>query len=289
MAALRSFTGEETVYKINRVISGAILAAVCLTASNSMAQDASSPPMNKEDMRKMLQRTITRNPADAAKLAPKPVPSASVNAPAKPALANDSASFGNGAPDALDIDGNIIQFKDVDLDKFIESMAGLIQKNFDLDDKVKGKVTLIANEPISREMAYPLLESILQARGFTLVPTLDGQLIRIIQARRAPSSDIQVGAGSDPSQIEGYERFQTQLVPILYADAGEISQVMTSLINQEDGRADVYAPTNTIIITTTATSLRRLLDIIHQIDNRPTKRNISCKHSYEKVFGLDMF
>jgi len=164
------------------------------------------------------------------------------------------------------ISGDMFNFKDVPLYDVIEAVSALTGQNFQIDSTVKGNITLITNTPIDPALAYPILESILQAQGFALVPSVDGNIIRVVQMRKAITSDIPIGTGPDRKTIDGYERFQTQLVQIMYGDAGEISQVVNSLIAQDAGNVNVYAPTNTIIITTTVSNLRRVLEIIRQID-----------------------
>jgi len=223
-----------------------------LTAAGAAAQRPEETNQER-DARRMIERAVPRRP-----------PAVAVAEQQAARRANASQRNNNSVKET--INGNTFNFKDAQLYEIIEAVSALTGKNFQIDSTVKGTVTLICNTPIEPELAYPVLESILQAQGYALLPSVDGNIIRVIQMRKAISSDIPTGTGPDGTTIDGYERFQTQLIPIMYGDASEISQVVNSLIAQDAGNVNVYAPTNTIIMTTTVSNLRRLLDIIRQID-----------------------
>jgi len=244
------YTWESQVGKI--LVAAAILAG--LTTAGTAAQRPEGGNQER-DVRRMIDRAVPRRP-----------PAVAVAEQQAARRARESQRNNNSVKET--INGNTFNFKEADLYEIIEAVSALTGKNFQLDStvKAKGKVTLITHTPIEPDLAYEVLESILQQQGFALVPTVDGNIIRVVQTRKAITSDIPTGVGPDGETIEGYERFQTQLVPIMYGEASEISQVVTNLIAQDEGNVNVYAPTNTIIITTTVSNLRRLLDIIRQID-----------------------
>ena len=243
------------MYKWNSRVGMMLVVAAAMLASLTTAGAAAQEPQETNQpqaARSMVNRAVPRrSPATAI-------------AEQQAARRTRQALTNNNSIEKA-IDGNTFNFKDAQLYEIIEAVSVLTGRNFQIDATVKGTVTLITNTPIPPELAYEVLESILQAQGFALVPSVDGNIIRVIQKRKAMSSDIPTGIGPDAESIEGYERFQTQLVPIMYGEASEISQVVNNLI-QDEGNVNVYAPTNTIIITTTVANLRRLLDIIRQID-----------------------
>ena len=96
-------------------------------------------------------------------------------------LDDEEAADQVAAPDS----GNKIQlnFRDVELLNVIRLMSELTGKNFLVDGNVRGKVTLIAPEPVSIDEAYQVFLSILEIQGFTVVP--QGTVIKVI-----PSADI---------------------------------------------------------------------------------------------------
>ncbi len=248
------------MYTVVSRIGGVLVAVVLvsLIVADALAQEQEST-RSPQEVRRMLERTIPRRAPNSGGDTRAPQPRR------RPAAAGQAAG-GNSNSNSAVVDGDTFNFKDAQLREIIEAIGALTGKNFQIDDTVKGTVTLITNTPIPAELAYEVLESILQAQGYGLVPSVDGNIIRVVQTRKAMSGNIPTGVGAEKTAIEGYERFQTQLVPIQFGDASEISQVVSSLMAQDEGSVNVYAPTNTVIITTTVTNLRRLLDIIRQID-----------------------
>ncbi|MGD2150004.1 MAG: type II secretion system protein GspD, partial [Desulfobacterales bacterium] len=70
-----------------------------------------------------------------------------------------------------------IDFNDVDISVFIKFISELTSKNFVVDQRVKGKVTVISPAKISVKEAYKVFESVLEVHGFTTVKA--GQVIKI--------------------------------------------------------------------------------------------------------------
>ena len=127
-------------------------------------------------------------------------------------------------------------------------------------------VTLITHDKIPPEMAYDVLESILNSRGFSLVESLDGHLVKIVPTQDAPTS------GKTPLFLEegeklpeGFDAFSTHVVTLKYSDGAEIQQVL-KILGTRNAAVDTYAPTNTLIITDTAEGIRRMMAFLKEVD-----------------------
>ena len=184
------------------------------------------------------------------------------HAPGHAARLDDEAAVGAEAPDS----GNKIQlnFRDVELVNVIRLMSHLTGRNFLLDGNVRGKVTLIAPEPVSIDEAYQVFLSVLEIQGFTVVP--QGAVIKII-----PSADVKdkpvptVTDEEDALPPGGSDAFVTQLIPLKYADVDRIRGLLTPLASNE-GSLLSYGPTNTLILTDTTSNIARLMKIITVLD-----------------------
>ena len=75
-----------------------------------------------------------------------------------------------------------IEFDNVDILVFIRFIGEVTGKNFVIDPRVKGNVTVVAPTEISVDEAYKVFQSVLEVHGFTAVPA--GSIIKIV-----PSSD----------------------------------------------------------------------------------------------------
>ena len=157
-------------------------------------------------------------------------------------------------------------FQDAPLYTVIESISRLTGRNFDLDPNLSAiNVTIITHDKIPPEMAYEVLESILTSRGYSMVESLDGHLIKIIPTPDAVASE-KTPLIMDPGElIQGYDGFSTHIVSIENGDAAEIQRAL-QILGSKNGQIDVYAPTNTLIITDSADGLRRMFAFLEQAD-----------------------
>jgi general secretion pathway protein D len=155
-----------------------------------------------------------------------------------------------------------MDFKDADLTVVIEMIARTTGRNFIYDDKVRGKVTIVSPTPVSLEEAYAVFESVLRVKGFTVITGPAG-VLQIIPIRDAKQSNVEIIRDDRPSANR--DHFVTRLIPLLYIDAEAITKTIKPLVSK-DASMVAYGPTNTIILTDTATNIRRLLKILDTID-----------------------
>jgi len=155
-----------------------------------------------------------------------------------------------------------LDFNDAELTTIIDAISKMTGQNFIYDERVRGKVTIKSPTRITREQAYAVFESVLQVKGFTTVKTPGGAL-KIIPVRDAKQSNIETTktALAPPNT----DRFVTRLIPLQYIDAESITNTLKPLVSK-DGSIDAYEPTNMVIVTESATNIRRILAIMEAID-----------------------
>lgn len=179
-------------------------------------------------------------------------------------LPGESATQGqttNGKP--ADGGGILLNFKEVDILQIIDLMSDLTGKNFLVDEKVRGKVTVIAPKPVNINEAYNVFLSILEVQGFTVVP--QGPIIKIIPSREVKESPLPTTIDGAGQLSADSDEFVTQLIPLKHADANEIRGLLSALVSKESSLL-AYAPTNTLILTEVASNIARLLKIIRALD-----------------------
>lgn len=160
-------------------------------------------------------------------------------------------------------DGILMNFKDVDIMQIINLMSDLTGKNFLVDEKVRGKVTVIAPRPVSIGEAYNVFLSILEIQGFTVVP--QGSIIKIIPSREVKESPLPTAIDGHRPSRSANDEFITQLIPLRHADANEIRGILSGLVSKESSLL-AYVPTNTLILTEIASNIARLMTIIRALD-----------------------
>lgn len=157
-------------------------------------------------------------------------------------------------------------FQDAPLMTVIESISRLTGRNFDLDPNLSAiNVTIITHDKIPPEMAYEVLESILASRGYSMVESLDGHLIKIIPTPDAVSSEKKPLVKGAEDVMDGYDGLSTHIVSIVNGDATEIQRAL-QILGSKTAQIDVYAPTNTLVITDTADGLRRMFAFLDEVD-----------------------
>ncbi len=154
-----------------------------------------------------------------------------------------------------------IDFNNVDIGVFIKFISDLTKKNFIINDRVRGKVTIISPGKITVKEAYKVFESVLEVHGYAAVPS--GEIIKIVPSPDARSKNIKTRL-KEESGVPGDE-VVTQIIPLRYADPNEIKRLFTQLVSKSSVIL-AYSPTNTLIITDVHSNIKRLLRILKSID-----------------------
>ena len=188
---------------------------------------------------------------------------ATEEAPTKKAAPRGTAQ--DGRRDGKDAVERTISFnlRNADIVQVINLISELTGKSFLVDDKVRGKVTIIAPTEVTLEEAYQIFLSVLEIQGFTIVP--QGPIIKIIPSRDVKDNPIPTATDTQHPFSPTTESFVTQLVPLQYADANDIRGLLTPLVSKESSLL-AYAPTNSLIVTDTVSNINRLLKIITALD-----------------------
>ena len=154
-----------------------------------------------------------------------------------------------------------IDFNNVDINVFIKFMSELTGTNFVVDQRVKGKVTIISPSKISLKEAYKVFESVLEVHGYTTVQS--GEIVKIVPSPDARSKSIETRLREEASDPE--DKIVTQLIPLKYANPVEIKRLFTPMISKSSVIL-AYQPTNMMIVTDVYSNIQRLFKILKQID-----------------------
>ncbi|MDM8566813.1 type II secretion system secretin GspD [Candidatus Halobeggiatoa sp. HSG11] len=161
-----------------------------------------------------------------------------------------------------------LNFRDMDIKAFIDIISKETGKTFVVDPRVKGKITVISSEPMDEQQIYDVFLSILSVHGFTAVSS--GSVIKIIPENLAKSQDSPV-LPVDKTPVDG-SSFVTQIVTIKHVSAAQLIPLLRPLIRQQ-GHLVAYPNNNNLVIYDNANNVKRLLKIIHRID-QPADENI---------------
>ncbi len=151
-------------------------------------------------------------------------------------------------------------FNNADIRSVIKFVSDFTGKNFLVDNRVKGKVTIISPKALPAESAYQVFLSILEINGFAAVPGKD--VTKIIPKAEGKQKAIRVKLKGD---LAYGDEIVTQVVPLKFAQAQQLVGVLRPIM-ATTGNITAYAPANMLLITDSASNVRRLMKIIEALD-----------------------
>lgn len=154
-----------------------------------------------------------------------------------------------------------MDFDGVDIKVFVKFIADITGKNFILDDKVTGKVTVISPRKMTQDEAYQVFLSVLDVNGFGTVNM--GGVIKVVQAADAVTRSLSTSM-KPPKRKE--DSLVTQIVQLKHADANDMKTLFTPLLTRGSSQLLAYPQSNVLIITDTRSNIRKMLEILGYID-----------------------
>src|SRR6266702_1063564 len=86
--------------------------------------------------------------------------------------------------------GVVLNFSDVDISTMVKFISDLTGKNFVMDERVKGKVSIFSPTKLSNEEAFTVFTAILELKGFTLMQV--GKVYKIIPTAMAKQTGMKI-------------------------------------------------------------------------------------------------
>jgi len=153
-----------------------------------------------------------------------------------------------------------LNFPDTDIDAVSRAMAALLNRPIAVDPRVKGKVTLYTDTPVSATQAYALYLASLRGLGFAVVEA--GPLLKVV-----PEADAKLQSGN--VRVEGApqqgDAVMTQVFRIVHENANSLVASLRPLISPNN-TITVNPGNNTLVITDYASNLTRLGTLIAALD-----------------------
>jgi general secretion pathway protein D len=154
-----------------------------------------------------------------------------------------------------------IDFDNVDIGVLVKFVSELTGKNFIIDDKVKGKVTIISPKKIPLKDVYKVFLSVLEVNGFTVVPA--GDMIKIVPSVSAREKSVETRLKKEITDPE--DRVITQIISLEMANPDEIKRVLDPIISRSSSVLS-YPPAGMLIITDYLSNIKRLQEIVAALD-----------------------
>jgi general secretion pathway protein D len=224
---------------------------------------------------------LAQDPAAATRPAPKGASTSlqsaqkiPPSAPAQPSRPNQEAPAGAPKAPALKPGEVLLNFQAAEIQGVVKAVGQMTGRNFLLDPRVKGQITIISARPVTTTAAYQIFLSALKAQGFTAVEGIGA--IRIVPTTEA-KANAEVNMVGEP---RGGERIMTHVLIVQHTSATQMIPLLRPLMSPTS-QLSAYDQANALIITDYAENIRRLLRIVEKID-QPVSSDvtiIALKHA----------
>ncbi|MBP7763710.1 MAG: type II secretion system secretin GspD [Deltaproteobacteria bacterium] len=154
-----------------------------------------------------------------------------------------------------------LDFDNVNIEVFVKFVSELTGKNFIIDDKVKGKVTILSPRKIPLRDVYKVFLSVLEINGFATVPV--GDMIKIVPSAAAREKSLETRIQKDGAEAE--DRMVTQIIALDRANPDEVKRVLDPIIPKTSSVLS-YPPAGVLIVTDYLSNIRRMLEIVKALD-----------------------
>ncbi len=161
------------------------------------------------------------------------------------------------APARADITLNL---KDAEISTLIATVSEVTGRNFIVDARVKGKVTVISASPMSSDGLYETFLAVLAVNGFAAIPA--GDTIKIVPEATAKQEGSGIFGADSRLAIDEVVTHVYQLQNI---NAAQLVPILRVLVPQW-GHLAAYQPNNSLIITDRAANVERIGRLIRQMD-----------------------
>jgi len=165
-----------------------------------------------------------------------------------------------------------VNFEQTDIRIVVKTISDITGINFIVDDDIHATITVMSPTKIRLGELYEVLESILEVKGYAAVPS--GNLVKIVPRAKAARHNLRVRIGQNPGEIPQNDSFVTQIIPLHYADAEEVSRIIAPLLAAESHMA-TYKRTNSILITDTSSNIHRAAKVVQELDAPASKEDVT--------------
>lgn len=152
-----------------------------------------------------------------------------------------------------------INMQDTNIRTFIEWIAKETGKNFIIDPRITGKVTVISNESMTPDEAYRVFLSVLQVHGFSAIESEN--TVKVIPDANAKQSGVPLvedGDLNDDQQI-------VRVIRTRHVSATQLINILRPMVPQV-GHLAAYPDSNALIISDRASNINQLLKLVAEID-----------------------
>jgi general secretion pathway protein D len=208
-------------------------------------------PINDYRTAKMLQAKLSQKLAENS-------PKDTHSPPPSPLTASQPPNSTPNLPE----NSKLWNLRNADIRAVIAEVSRVTGKNFVVDPRVQGKISIISSTAMSNKELYQVFLSVLQVSGYAAIPS--GGIIKII-----PNIDAKTQFSDPLNELRHPPKGDDMMVAVVavhYVPAEQLVPVLRPLMPQWSS-VSAYVPSNMLILSGRANNIRSLANIIKQVDN----------------------
>ena len=156
-----------------------------------------------------------------------------------------------------------MRFKDASLEHILEFVAEVTGYTIVKSADLNMRVTIISPDDMPVDEAFSVLNTTLAIKGYTSI--LNGRSLKIVPLSDAKLEATPIQVGSDPEEMKSEDTITTQVMPLSSADATQLVKDLKDFVPQY-GVMTAYGRSNTLIITASSANIKRLAEIVRELD-----------------------
>ncbi|CAG4883508.1 General secretion pathway protein D / Type II secretion outermembrane pore forming protein (PulD) [Georgfuchsia toluolica] len=171
-----------------------------------------------------------------------------------------------------------LNFVNADIEGVVKAVSEITRKNFVLDPRVKGTVSIVSARPMSRSQVYQVFLSSIRVQGFTAVEQRGMVLI-------VPEGDAKLYADSPDNARAAGDVVRTQVFRLQHESATQLVTVLRPLIAPNNS-ITANQSSNTLVVTDYASNLQRIEKIVASIDQPADSDSIMIPLKYASALDV---
>ncbi len=165
--------------------------------------------------------------------------------------------------------GVILNFNDVDISTMVKFISDLTGRNFIMDERVKGKISVYSPAKLSTDEAFNVFTSVLELKGFTMVPS--GRVYKIVPTSVAKQSGMKVL--NDGDRLPVNDSYVARVISLESITAAEAVTFLQPVISK-DGYISAFGPGNLLLVVDSALNVQKILGIVEMIDTEQRRESV---------------
>jgi general secretion pathway protein D len=159
-------------------------------------------------------------------------------------------------------EGRLWNLQDADILSVINEVSLETGKNFVIDPRVSGKISLVSSKPIKPQEVYEVFLSVLGLLGYSAIAS--GNVVKIVPNMESGEMATHIATNKAPGRGD---EVVVRIIPLENTSAVQLLPVVRPMLPQWSN-ISAYAPGNVLILIGHAANLQRIVSVIQNIDNK---------------------